>query len=147
MAQFSLPTSTWGERSLRLILSLPAGLKRANGLPAMENGPPFAKGPNKGTPMSQAKHVRFQLKRNLYFQQGGAVPSPEMRTPESCKPKVSTLWRQWELLNIVGLDFAALKCQSLPYKTPPNIWLACFPRKASFCTWISCSASISFQVR
>jgi len=44
--------------------------------------------PGSGTPGSSAKHVRFKLKNNLYFQKGGEVPSPELRTPESCKPKV-----------------------------------------------------------
>lgn len=42
----------------------------------------------KGTPGSQRKQVSFQLKKNLYFQKGGEVPSPDLRTPDSCKPKV-----------------------------------------------------------
>ena len=44
-----------------------------------------------GTPDSEArKSVRFHLRSNLYFDFGGKVPPPDVRTPPKAKPKVRT---------------------------------------------------------
>ena len=64
---------------------------------AASEGLPQAKGVNgvrtrafgaASTPDSAAKRVRFSLKRNLYLNKGQPVPSADVRTPDSLRPKV-----------------------------------------------------------
>ena len=43
---------------------------------------------NYGQGSEQSKSVRFRLKKNLYFEHGGPLPLPELRTPPSAQPKV-----------------------------------------------------------
>lgn len=79
-----------------------------NQTPAALNGSITAAGKTE-TPDSQAKHVRFQLKRNLYFQQGGAIPSPDLRTPDSCRPKV-TFQELWDVITNGNLQSICMHC-------------------------------------
>lgn len=55
---------------------------------SLQAGP--AGGRTAGATTAKKKKVVIDIKRNLYFEHGGPVPDPEIRTPPASRSKVGT---------------------------------------------------------